>query len=147
MIALDTNLLVYAHRSAMPEHKAARRAIEDACNSRRGCGVAVQALAEFWSVATHPAAARPSSPSEAAAFLRSLQEEGGLVVFMPGPAFAERLVQTAADLEIRGPRVFDLQIALCAMDCGATELWSRDERFVKVPGLRVRNPLETPHAP
>jgi len=33
VIALDTNLLVYAHRSATPEHKAARAAIERATAS------------------------------------------------------------------------------------------------------------------
>jgi hypothetical protein len=142
VIALDTNLLVYAHRSGTAEHAAAQRAIEDACNSRGGCGVAEQAIAEFWSVVTHPAAKdRPSSPDEAAGFLRALEDDGGVVVFTPGPGFAARLVQTAVDLNVRGPRVFDLQIALCAMDGGATELWTRDEAFVKVPGLRVRNPL------
>ncbi len=142
MIAIDTNLLVYAHRSGTAEHVAAQRAIEEACNSRGGCGVAEQAIAEFWSVVTHPAAeGGPSSPHEAARFLRVLEEDGGVVTFAPGPGFAARLVQTAVDLNVRGPRVFDLQIALCAMDGGATELWTRDERFVKVPGLRVRNPL------
>ena len=142
MIALDTNLVVYAHRSGTAEHTAAQRAIEDACNSRGGCGVAVQTVAEFWSVVTHPAAAGgPSSPDAAARFLRALEDDGGVQVFTPGPGFAARLVQTAVDLKVRGPRVFDLQIALCAMDGGATELWTRDEGFVKVPGLRIRNPL------
>jgi len=142
VIAIDTNLLVYAHRRGTAEHEAARCAIEEACGSRRGCGVAEQTIAEFWSVVTHPAAdGGPSRADEAMGFLRALEEDGGVVVFTPGPGFAGRLVQTAVDLEVRGPRIFDLQIALCAMDGGATELWTRDERFVKVPGLRVRNPL------
>jgi uncharacterized protein len=142
VIALDTNLLVYAHRSGTAEHSAAQRAIEEACSSRRGCGVPEQVIAEFWSVVTHPAAAGgPSSPDDAARFLRALEDDGGVVVFTPGPGFGARLVQTAVDLKVRGPRVFDLQIALCALDGGASELWTRDERFVKVPGLRVRNPL------
>jgi len=29
MIALDSNILIYAHRSGVPEHRAAMRAIED----------------------------------------------------------------------------------------------------------------------
>jgi hypothetical protein len=32
-------------------------------------------------------------------------------------------------------RIFDLQIALCAFESGARELWSYDARFVTVPGL------------
>jgi predicted nucleic acid-binding protein len=33
VIALDTNLLVYAHRSGTPKHRAARAAIERAAAS------------------------------------------------------------------------------------------------------------------
>ena len=142
MIAIDTNLLVFADRAATLEHRPAQAAIEAACSSRSGCGIAAPAVAEFYSIVTHPAASgRPSSPEEAAAFLRVLQEEGGLAVWSQGPQFADRLQQTAADLDVRGVRVFDLQIALCALDGGATELWTHDKGFVKVPGLRIRDPL------
>lgn len=144
MIALDTNLLVYAHRAATREHKAAQAAIRLACNSRFGCGIAAPSIAEFYSIVTHPqASGRPSRPEEAAAFLRALEEDGGLVVWGPGARFGPRLLQTASDLDVRGVRIFDLQIALCALDGGATELWTHDAAFVKVPGLRVRDPLQT----
>jgi hypothetical protein len=142
VIVLDTNLLVYAHRSGMPEHAAAQRAIEEACSSPSGCGMTVQTVAEFWSVVTHPAAeGGPARPEEAARFLRSLEDEGGVRVFTPGPGFTGRLAQSAVDLNVRGVRVFDLAIALCALDGGASELWTRDGHFVKVPGLRLRDPL------
>lgn len=142
MIAIDTNLLIYAHRRAVAEHDAARRAIEAACNSTRGWGVAVATLAEFWSIVTHPAASgRPSTPDEAEAFVQMLETRGGMVVWTAGPEFGTRLVQTAADLNVTGVRVFDLQIALCALDGGATELWTHDRHFVKVPGLRMHDPL------
>jgi len=52
------------------------------------------------------------------------------------------LVQTAVDLGVSGPRVFDLQIGLCALDGGATELWTHDRRFVKIPGLIIPDPLD-----
>jgi hypothetical protein len=38
---------------------------------------------------------------------------------------------------VSGNRVFDLQIALCAFEGGARELWSHDARFVTMPGLRL----------
>jgi hypothetical protein len=37
--------------------------------------------------------------------------------------------------------VFDVQIALTAFEGGATDLWTHDTRFVKVPGLRLHDPL------
>jgi hypothetical protein len=64
-----------------------------------------------------------------------------MTVLCPGPAFSARLLQTAVDLGVSGPRVFDLQIGLCALDGGATELWTHDRRFVKLPGLIIRDPL------
>jgi predicted nucleic acid-binding protein len=142
VIALDTNLLVYAHRGGMAANAGAQRAIEDACASPRGCGVAVHSLAEFWCVVTHGSMeGGPSPVAEASRFLRMLEDDGGVQVFMPGPGFGVRLVQTAVDLGVSGPRIFDLQIALCALDGGASEIWTADDRFVKVPGLRVRHPL------
>jgi len=141
MIAIDTNLLIYAHRSGTSEHRSARSAIEAACGSAGGCAMTLPSIAEFFSIVTHPAASgRPSSPEDAAAFLAAL-EDVGTVVLGPGPAFSRRLVQTAADLAVTGPRIFDLQIGLCALDGGATELWTHDAHFVKIPGLVIRDPL------
>jgi hypothetical protein len=59
MIALDTDLLVYAHRRATPEHKAARRAIERARQSGLGWGMTDASLVEFYAVVTHPSARPP----------------------------------------------------------------------------------------
>lgn len=146
MIALDTNLLVYAHRRGAPEHKAAQRVIERARRSGRGWGVVDAGLVEFFAIVTHPAASgRPSTPSEAGAFLGALVTAGARL-WTPGQAFAPRLFQLAADLDVSGPRVFDLQIALAAIDNGATELWTHDAHFVRVPGLRVVHPLHTGRA-
>jgi len=146
MICLDTNLLVYAHRSGTAEHGAAQQAIETACAARDGCGIALPTVSEFFSLVTHSTASgRPSTADEARRFIAALEEDGGLCVFTPGPAFAARLLQTAVDLGLSGARIFDLQIALCALDGGATELWSHNQHFVKVPGLRVHDPLAKHH--
>lgn len=142
MIAVDTNLLVYAHRSGVPEHDAARAAIGRAANSRRGWGIAASSLAEFWSVVTHPSATgRPSEPGEAQGFVRSLVEDGGARLWRPGPGFGERLLQVAVDRAVSGVRVFDLQIALTAFDNGAVEIWTHDRDFTTIPGLAVKHPL------
>ena len=141
MIALDTNLLVYAHRSRTTEHARARKAIERAAVDDRGWGVAAASLTEFWAIATHPAAeGRPSTPAQAAAFVKALVKAGA-EIWLPGPGFGDRLLQVATDLDIVGPRVFDLQIALAAFEGGATELWTHDAKFVKIPGLRLHDPL------
>lgn len=141
MIAIDTNLLIYAHRSATPEHRAAKAAIEAALNSTGGCGIPLPSVAEFFSIVTHPTASgRPSPPRIAADFLAAMRQ-CGVEVLDPGPAFGERLLQLAADLGVSGVRIFDLQIGLCALDGGAAELWTHDGGFAKLPGLVIRDPL------
>lgn len=142
MIAVDTNLLVYAHRRGLPEHRAARAALERAAASSSGWGIPQTCVAEFWSVVTHPASTgRPSTPSEAAGFINALTATGGGHLWQPGPGFAGRLLQAAEDRGIQGPRIFDLQIALTAVEAGAGEIWTHDQGFVTLPGLRVRDPF------
>ncbi len=141
MIAIDTNLLVYAHRSGLAEHRPARQAIELASRDERGWGITQPSVAEFWSVVTHPASVGgPSTAEQAGKFLRALWQAGGHV-WGPGDGFAGRLVQVAGQLGVQGTRIFDLQIALTAFDNGAAEIWTHDKGFVVFPGLRIHDPL------
>lgn len=141
MVVTDTNLLVYAHRAATTEHRSAQRALERASGHADGWGIATASVLEFWSVVTHPAASgRPSTPTEARAFLDALVAAGARVL-SPGPALGQRVLDTAERLGLTGPRVFDLQIAVTALDHGATQVWSHDRGFVTPPGLRLVDPL------
>ena len=147
MIALDTNLLVYAHRAATPQHHAARHAITRASQLSAGWGFSLSVILEFWSVVTHPASAGgPSTPEQAADFIASLRAAGA-EVWMPGGRFAERVSRLATELSVVGPRIFDLQIALMAFEGGASELWTADHSFTSVPGLPVVLPLGQPTPP
>jgi len=142
MIAIDTNLLIYAHRARTAEHRGACAAIDRAVRDGRGWGIALPALTEFWSVVTHRnCLPRPSTTVEAQAFLDSLLTRGRGMIWLPGPGFGQRLFKLASSLGVTGARIFDLQIALAAFEGGATELWSHDGGFVSLPGLRVHDPL------
>lgn len=141
MIALDTNILIYAHRSAVPEHSAAMRAIEKAAVAPRGWGIAFSCIAEFWAVVTHPGSSgRPSRPREAQAFLDNLVAAGAKILYPRNGAMV-RLCKLAQQLDVQGARIFDLQIALTCHEAGAREIWSRDRNFIAVPGLAVVDPL------
>lgn len=141
MIAIDTNLLIYAHRESLPEHRAARRAIEEAANRADGWGIPLPCIAELWSVVTHPAAAkRPSRPEEVRDFIAALGEAGAIVL-LPGASFGDRLMRLAQDLKVLGNGIFDLQVGLAALDGGANEIWTHDRRFKGLPGLSAFDPL------
>jgi predicted nucleic acid-binding protein len=142
MIALDSNILIYAHRSGVLEHRAAMRAIEDVAGRAGGWGVAFPCIAEFWAVVTHPASSgRPSRPREAESFLDNLVAAGAKILYPRTGAMA-RLSKLAVRLDVRGPRIFDLQIGLTCQEAGAREIWSHDHNFIGVPGLVVNDPLD-----
>jgi predicted nucleic acid-binding protein len=92
VIAVDTNLLVYAHRSAVPEHRRAREALARAANDTAGWGISLQVLGEFWSIVTHPkASGGPSTAVQAASFIRVLIRDGEMRIWTPGGNFADQL--------------------------------------------------------
>jgi predicted nucleic acid-binding protein len=142
MIAVDTNLLVYAHRGSTTEHAAAIRALEQAAADARGWGFTMGNVLEFWHVVTHQSAAgRPSTPDEARRFIASLTGRGLARIWLPRSGFADRLLEAASRMRVTGGRIFDLHVALVALDNGATEVWTHDAAFVRVPGLHVVDPL------
>ena len=145
MIALDTNLLVYAHRAGAPEHVAARQAIDAAAGAGTGWGFALASVAEFWAVVTRPSlATRPSTKNEARIFIDSLIRHGGAQVWRPLEGFESRLLSMASALGVSGPRVFDLQIGLAAYEGGARSMWTHDAGFAAPPGLSAYDPLVHP---
>jgi predicted nucleic acid-binding protein len=92
VIAIDTNLLIYAHRVRAPEHRAAQRAIDLAAAAGPGWGISLPCIAEFWSIVTNPAAAGGPTPvADAARFLTSLVRDGEAQMWGTAAGFAERL--------------------------------------------------------
>jgi toxin-antitoxin system PIN domain toxin len=143
MIALDTNVLVYAHREGAPEHDRARDAVVAALAESGGWGICLPSISEFWSIVTHAKMpGGPSSPKVVAHFFHYLITEGHGNIWTPGPGFGERLMRWATSLRVRGKRIFDLQIAVIALEHGVQEIWTHDREFVSVPGVKVRDPLQ-----
>jgi predicted nucleic acid-binding protein len=60
----------------------------------------------------------------------------------PRQARGQPLHHIFAQRHIPGTPIFDLQIALTAVESGAREIWTHDRDFLTLPGLRVRNPLD-----
>ncbi|MEI6791476.1 MAG: PIN domain-containing protein [Myxococcaceae bacterium] len=141
MIVLDTNLLIYAHRSETKENLSAQQAIENALEQNR-CAVALSSVTEFWSVVTNALPGkRTSTPEEAGNFINQLVQDAPLSILTPTIGFHQRLMELAKRLNICGVGIFDLQIALLALENKATEIWTHDKNFIRVSGLKVYDPI------
>jgi len=124
------------------EHDRARRSIEEAANAGEEWGIPASCVFEFWSVVTHPASAGGASrPSAARGFIHSLMETAGAVILPTPAAMVPRCLQLADQTDLCGPRIFDLQISLTALEAGVSEIWTHDAGFVGLPGLLIRDPL------
>ena len=59
MIAVDTNILIYAHRAESPFHARAVAAMDRLASSGRPWGTVWQCVHEFAAIVTHPKIYRP----------------------------------------------------------------------------------------
>lgn len=142
MIAVDTNILVYAHREDSPWHGAALAALRELAEGTRAWGIPWPAVHEFVAIVTHPRIYRP--PSSLGDALNAMQvwlDSPACRMFGEGPGYWETLRKVTTAAKVNGPQVHDARIAALCIEHGVTELWSADRDFSRFGGLRCRNPL------
>lgn len=142
MIALDTNLLVYAHREDSPHHPLALKAVTAAVTGRGPCGIPWPCLHEFLAVVTHPRIyAPPTSLPVALEAVRALVDDPNVHVLGEGDDHFDVLSRLLDGRAISGVKVHDARIAAICLSHGVDALWSADRDFSWFPELRVVNPL------
>jgi toxin-antitoxin system PIN domain toxin len=142
MIALDTNLLVYAHRPDNSFHAAASKLVRELAESKAAWAIPWQCLHEFYSVATNPRIHPVPTPVDIA--INQIEiwlESPTLHLLSETPEYWPYLCQLIAKARLQGPMVHDARIAALCLTHGVRELWSADRDFSRFPNLRVRNPL------
>ncbi len=142
MIAVDTNLLVYAHRTDAAFHQPARAALEALALGRAAWAIPWPCVHEFISVVTHPRIFRTPTPVELA--LSQMQALAGLpqvVMLSEDDGYLDRLAAVAVPARTQGGAIHDARIAALCLHHGVTQLWSADRDFTRFPDLPVRNPL------
>lgn len=142
MIALDTNVLVYAHRRDSPFHQPASRAVAGLAESGAPWAVPWPCFGEFFSVTTNPRAYDPpSSTAQAIEQIDAWMTSPALVTLGETAATWSALRSLLWASGVRGPRVQDARIAALCMAHGVRELWTADRDYGRFPSLRTRNPL------
>ena len=142
MIALDANLLVYAHRVENPFHTVASKLMHELAESKAAWAIPWPCLHEFYGVVTHPRIySPPSTPDIAIHQIEVWLESPTLHLLSETPEHWHYLRQLIAKAKVQGPMVHDARIAALCLTHGVRELWSADRDFSRFPSLRVRNPL------
>jgi hypothetical protein len=142
VIAVDTNVLVYAHREDSAWHEPARTALERLAGARGAWAIPWPCVHEFYGIVTHPRIYDPPTPVEVALDqIAAWLEAPNLVVLAESPGYWERLRRLVEAGRIAGPQVHDARVAALCLHHGVQTLWSADRDFGRFPELEVRNPL------
>ncbi len=142
MIAVDTNLLVYAHREDSPWHDTAYARVAELAEGRAPWAIPWPCLHEFLAIVTHPRIYAPPTPLAAAIDqVDAWLESPSLTLFAEGEGYWAELKSLLRDGRIEGPQVHDARVAgLCRLH-GVRQLWTADRDFGRFGDLNVRNPL------
>jgi toxin-antitoxin system PIN domain toxin len=142
VIAVETNLLVYAHRSDSPWHGAAASCVRRLAQSGRPWAIPWPCVHEFLAIATHPRIYDPPTPLAAAlGQVEAWMESPRLALLAEVPGYWASLSRLLREGRAAGPRIHDARVAAVCLHHGVDELWSADRDFGRFPELRVRNPL------
>jgi toxin-antitoxin system PIN domain toxin len=144
MIAVDTNILVYAHRKDSPWHSAAAAAMASLAEGRARWALPWPCVHEFFGVVTHARIYDPASSLDAAVDqIEAWLESPTVELISEDVGYWQALRGTLRAGKISGPRVHDARIAsLCALH-GIRELWTADRDFSRFPDVPAKNPLRT----
>jgi len=142
MIAVDSNLLVYAHREDSPWHNAAYARIVELAEGPAAWAIPWPCIHEFLSIVTHPRIYTPPTPLEKAIDqVEAWLESPNLVLLSESEDYWPQLRSILQTGRVSGPQVHDARVAALCQQHGVSELWTIDRDFNRFPGLTVRNPL------
>jgi toxin-antitoxin system PIN domain toxin len=142
MIAVDTNVLVYAHRRDSPWFEQARIALRRLVEGTTSWAIPWPCVHEFLAISTHAKIYKPPTPlGRALEQVAALLASPSLVLLSEPAGYWQVLRRLLATSQVTGPRVHDARVAALCLCHGVTELWSVDRDFTRFPELRTQNPL------
>ncbi|HZV72567.1 MAG TPA: TA system VapC family ribonuclease toxin [Conexibacter sp.] len=142
MIALDSNVLVYAHRGEAEWNEEAFALVDGLAEGQRPWAIPFPCIHEFLRNVTDPRIYRTPTPLDAA--LRQVADWASgptLRLISEGERHLDVLSEAALEGRVRGAMIHDARIAAICLEHGVQELWTADRDFSRFPALKTRNPL------
>jgi toxin-antitoxin system PIN domain toxin len=145
MTAVDTNVLVYAHRKESRHHPLAQAAVRELAERPEAWAIPWPCLYEFFSIVTNPRIWKDaaSTPEQAWRQIAAWTSSPSLALLGETMDFLPVLESFVRRPRVRGAVVHDARIAAICVAHGTRELVTADRDFALFPELRTRNPFPT----
>ena len=142
MIAIDTNILIYARREETPFHSQAKALLRSLAEGGEQWALPWPCVYEYLRVVTHPRVFDPPTELNAAlGDLDSLLDSPSLHLLGEGPAHRGHLLRLVAEGRAVGNLIHDAHIAALLVEHGVREFLTTDRDFTRFSSLRVRDPF------
>jgi toxin-antitoxin system PIN domain toxin len=141
LIAVDTNLLVYAFDRETSRHRSALALLRDLAEGPRPWALPWPCATEFLSVVTASDYPRPQQVRAALGFLHVVLASPSLRRLLPTEDTVTVWRGVLAESGVRGRRVHDAHIFALCLEHGVRELLTADKGFRRFRGLKVTDPF------
>jgi len=132
MIAVDTNVLVHAHREEMPLHAIALTRLRSLAEGSTPWALPVFCIGEFVRVVTHARILTPPTDlATALAFLDQLLDSPSIRLLLPGATFPTLFAEACRAGSAAGNLAFDAQLVAVCREHGIAEILTEDRDFAR----------------
>ena len=142
MIAVDTNILVYSHRSDSPFHDRAQRVVRQLVEGGTRWALPWPCVHEFIANVTNARIYKAPTPLELALDqARQWLGSPEVRLLAEEEAYWDALAALLQSSQVTRAKVHDARIAALCISHGVSELWTADRDFNRFAALRTANPL------
>jgi uncharacterized protein len=143
LIAVDTNVLVYAHRREPIEHGRASELLRELAEGSESWAIPWPCAYEFFSVVTNPRIWKEaaSTPEQTWLQLEAWFDAPAVRVLAETSDFPALLAGFARRPRVRGPVIHDARVAAICIAHGVERLLTRDRDFALFPELVTEDPF------
>ncbi len=142
MLAVDTNVLIYAEIASSRHHKRAREILIGLAEGASAWAIPWPCVYEFLRVVTHPRVYHPPVPIEIAL------EDVGKILGSPSLVLLSEtsyhhavLEQVIRQANVSGNLIHDAHIVALCLEHGVSELLTGDRDFARFSGIRATDPF------
>ena len=130
MIAVDSNILVYAHNQSSRHHEKAKIQIYSLASSSIRSGIPIPCVGEFLRVITHRKVfTDPYTADKATPTLNRLFQSSSLKLLYPTSDYLSLITVAIKEVNATGNLIHDAQIAAVCRGNGVTTLLTEDGDF------------------